>query len=231
MFQGFSERTFAFFDAIAFNNTREFFHSNHKWYEEAVRTPLRELTIALTPSIEALDADLDCRIEKVVSRINRDIRFSHDKSLYRNYMWLAFRRSGEKRKTTLGAYFDISSEGASYGIGIYSEHRPYMNGLRHRLMNDEEGFLQAYRPIKDEFELCGNRFKRMTVPDELSDEAKAWYPMRGFWLQKELTDFDLLCSEELVKELTGGFARLTPIYGWLQTVPEIDSYLISCRDI
>ena len=91
MFQGFSERTFAFFDAIAFNNTKDFFHGNHKWYEEAVRTPLRELTIALMPTIELLDADLDCRIEKVVSRINRDIRFSNDKSLYRNYMWLAFR--------------------------------------------------------------------------------------------------------------------------------------------
>jgi hypothetical protein len=136
-------------------------------------------------------------------------------------MWLAFRRSGEERKTTLGAYFDISSECASYGIGIYSEHRPFMNGLRHRLMTDEESFLQAYRLIKDEFELCGNRFKRMTLPEELSEEAKAWYPMRGFWLQKELTDFDLLCSVDLVEELKGGFLRLMPIYRWLQTVPEI----------
>lgn len=222
MFQGFSDRTFDFFDAIAFNNTKEFFHSNHAWYEEAVRTPLRELTIALTPTIETLDGDLDCRIEKVVSRINRDIRFSHDKSLYRNYMWLAFRRSGEERKTTLGAYFDISSEGASYGIGIYSEHRPYMNGLRHRLTVDEESFLQAYLPIKDEFQLCGNRFKRMAIPEGLSEEAAAWYPMRGFWLQKEILDFDLICSADLVEELKSGFMRLMPIYRYLQTVPEMD---------
>jgi uncharacterized protein (TIGR02453 family) len=222
MFQGFSDRTFAFFDAIAFNNTKEFFHSNHKWYEEAVRTPLRELTIALTPAIEQLDDTLDCRVEKVVSRINRDIRFSHDKSLYRSYMWLAFRRSGEERKTTLGAYFDISSEGASYGIGIYSEHRPFMNGLRHRLLTDEESFLQAYLPVKDEFELCGNRFKRMPIPETLSAAAKAWYPMRGFWLEKDLTDFDLLCSADLVEEIKGGFMRLIPIYRYLQTVPEMD---------
>ncbi len=222
MFQGFSDRTFAFFDAISFNNTKEFFHSNHTWYEESVRTPLRELTAALTPTIEKLDSRLDCRIEKVVSRINRDIRFSHDKSLYRNYMWLAFRRTGEERKTTLGAYFDISSEGASYGIGIYSEHRPYMNGLRHQLTIDEENFLRTWLPIKGEFELLGNRFKRMTIPEGLSDDAKSWYPMRGFWLQKEILDFGLICSSDLLEELKSGFERLMPIYQYLASVPEID---------
>jgi uncharacterized protein (TIGR02453 family) len=208
--------------AIRFNNNREFFQGNRDWYLRAVREPSLALAEALSPVIEMIDEDMERRPNKVVSRINRDIRFSHDKSLYRSYMWLAFRRSGEERKTTLGAYFDISSEGASYGIGIYSEHRPFMNGLRHRLLTDEESFLQAYLPVKDEFELCGNRFKRMPIPETLSDAAKAWYPMRGFWLEKDLTDFDLLCSADLVEEIKGGFMRLIPIYRYLQTVPEMD---------
>ena len=223
MFQGFTDRTFEFFMAIKFNNNRQFFHENHDWYEEAVRTPLRELAADLAPSIEALDPALECRPEKVVSRINRDIRFSNDKSPYRDYMWLAFRQPGLDRKITLGAYFDISCQGASYGFGIYNEHRPYMNGLRQRLATDEENFLGLWLPVKDRFTLCGNRFKRMAVPDGLHEETKSWYTLKGFWVEKEIMDFDLLMSPALTDEIRGGFETLTPLYRYLKEIPEIDS--------
>lgn len=223
MFQGFTDRTFEFFMAIQFNNNREFFHSNHDWYEEAVRNPLRDLAADLAPVIEQMDPDLETRPEKVVSRINRDIRFSNDKSPYRDYMWLAFRQPGQDRKITLGAYFDISCQGASYGFGIYNEHRPYMNGLRQRLLTDEENFLNVWLPVKDHFALCGNRFKRMAIPEGLHEETQKWYPLRGFWVEKDLPDFDLLMSPALVHEIREGFETLTPLYRYLREVPEIDS--------
>lgn len=223
MFQGFSDRTFEFFMAIQFNNNREFFHSNHDWYEEAVRTPLRDLAADLAPVIEQMDPDLETRPEKVVSRINRDIRFSNDKSPYRDYMWLAFRRPGDQRKTTLGAYFDISCQGASYGFGIYNEHRPYMNGLRHRLTTDEKSFLDLWLPLTDRFFLGGNHFKRMPMPESLHEEARKWYTLRGFYVERDLPDFDLLTSPALVHEIRSGFEALTPLYQYLKEIPEIDS--------
>ena len=223
MFQGFTDRTFEFFMAIKFNNNRQFFHENHDWYEEAVRTPLKELAADLSQTIDQLDPELECRPEKVVSRINRDIRFSNDKSPYRDYMWLAFRRPGDERKTTLGAYFDLSCQGGAYGIGIYNEHRPYMNGLRHRLTAEEETFLSAWLPLKDRFTLFGNRFKRMPIPDGLHEETALWYPLRGFYVEKDLPDFDLLCSSRLTDEICEGFESLAPLYRFLKETPEINS--------
>lgn len=223
MFQGFTDRMFEFFMAIQFNNNREFFHENHEWYEEAVRTPLRELAAELAPVVEKLDSELECRPEKVVSRINRDIRFSNDKSPYRNYMWLAFRRPGDERNTSLGAYFDISCQGGAYGVGIYNECRPYMNGIRGRLLREEENFLNAWLPVKARFELCGNRFKRMTVPEGMHEEAARWYLLRGFYVERSLSDFDLLCSPRLVDEIRDGFEALEPLYRFLKETPEIDS--------
>lgn len=222
MFQGFTDRTFEFFMAIKFNNNRPFFLSNHDWYEEAVRNPLKELAADLSETINRLDPELETRPEKVVSRINRDIRFSNDKSPYRDYMWLAFRKPGLDRKITLGAYFDISCQGASFGIGIYNEHRPYMNGLRQQLLTREDAFLSAWLPIKDEFHLAGNRFKRMNIPEQLSLDAAAWYPLRGFYVEKDVPDFDLLCSARLPSYIQKGFERLTPLYHFLRGVPEID---------
>ena len=105
MFQGYNDETFEFFMAIRFNNNADFFHSNRDWYLRGVREPSLALAEALAPTVEWLDDSLERRPNRVVSRINRDIRFSNDKSPYRDYLWLGFRRprrgSLHQRRTVL----------------------------------------------------------------------------------------------------------------------------------
>ena len=48
---------------------------------------------------------MELRPNRIVSRINRDVRFSRDKSPYRDHIWLSFRRPGEEGKNRIGAYF------------------------------------------------------------------------------------------------------------------------------
>ena len=212
MFNGFTDETFEFFMAIKFNNNREFFAQNHDWYLKAVREPALALAAALSDSVEKLDDGLERRPNKVVSRINRDIRFSNDKSPYRDYIWLAFRRPGARRSTTLGVYFDISAEGASYGMGFYDENRPLMDALRRSLEQDAEPFMKLWRDIKDEFRLYPKTAKRMKIPDAIPEEAREWYNLKGFYVEKELNDFALLKSAGLADEVNAGFERLVPMY-------------------
>ncbi len=133
MFRGFGKETFEFFTAIRFNNNRAFFLENRDWYRRAVREPALELAAALAGAVRDLDPALETRPEKVVSRINRDVRFSKDKSPYRDSIWLAFRRPGVERATTLGVYFDIGADGCCYGMGYYDENRAQMNALRRQI--------------------------------------------------------------------------------------------------
>ena len=80
MFQGYSNETIEFFLAIRFNNNRPFFLENRDWYLRAVREPSIALAEELAPVAEDIDPDLERRPHRVVSRINRDIRFARDKS-------------------------------------------------------------------------------------------------------------------------------------------------------
>ena len=221
MFQGFTSRTDEFFMAIRFNNNMQFFHENHDWYEEAVREPLKALAADLGPAVELLDPRLERRPNRVVSRINRDIRFSNDKSPYRDYMWLSFRPPRTEQSGTLGLYFDISDQSSSYGMGIYDENRPLMNGLRRQLIADVEPFLEAARPAMREFTLCGSAFKRMKIPPDLPEEARPWYPMRGFWLEKDLTRADI-STPSLVDEISRGIGLLTPLYRYILDIEPVD---------
>ena len=212
MFNGFTDETFEFFMAIKFNNNRDFFLGNHDWYVRAVRKPCLELAEALSDVIERMDEDIERRPNKVVSRINRDIRLSNDKSPYRDYMWLGFKKQGRRNSSTLGVYFDISADGASYGMGFYDDNKPLMNALRQSIERNAEEFLGLWRGIRDEFTLHTKAMKRMKIPDTVPEEAREWYNLKGFYVEKELNDFRMLKSTELAEELIRGFEKLTPMY-------------------
>ena len=136
MFSGFRDDTFEFFMALAFNNNREFFHANHDWYERSVRRPLCELCADLAPVLFAIDRDIEVRSARVVSHINRDLRYSRDKSPYRDYMWLGFHRAGLDKRDCFHYYFDIGAQGGNIGIGMYGDDRAWTDALRRAIVWD-----------------------------------------------------------------------------------------------
>lgn len=219
MFQGFSDRTFEFFMAIRFNNNREFFQANHGWYVDALREPARDLAADLAETVRAIDPSLELRPQRVVSRINRDIRFTKDKSPYRDYIWLAFRRPGTERKTTLGFYFDMSDEGGSFGMGFYGENLPMMNALRRRIMTEPEALCALTGPVLNRFRLYPREMKRLQIPDQVPEPLRAWYRLKGFYVEREIHDFVLLKSPELADALAQGFCELKPLYQYLLALP------------
>lgn len=223
MFQGFSDETFEFLMALSFNNNREFFHANHDWYVSGLRRPALELAAALGESVRALSPELETRPEKVVSRINRDLRFTNDKTPYRDYIWLAFRRPREDRKTTIGAYFDLSCSGASYGIGFYQENRPMMNGLRRRLRNDPQELLSLLSGIEGRFTPHVDHFKRLPVPEGIPQELTDWYRAKSFYIEKDIKDFTLIKSPVLAEEIANGYTELVSLFKYMDSiVPEED---------
>lgn len=212
MFQGYTDETFEFFMAIRFNNNTDFFHSNRDWYLRSVREPSLALAEALSPTVEWLDEDLERRPNRVVSRINRDIRFSRDKSPYRDYIWLAFRRPGEERKSTVGVYFDISDSGASYGMGFYDENKPLMNALRRKILTEPEQVLAALEGVRGEFTLFPKSYRRMAIPESVPEALRELYPLKGFYFEKSLSDFGLIKSPALADEVIAGYRRMAPLY-------------------
>lgn len=76
--------TLGFFTALAADNGRAFWQSNKARMEAEVKAPFAELIAALEPRFGPFKT----------FRMNRDIRFSADRSPYKTMMGAADRRTG-----------------------------------------------------------------------------------------------------------------------------------------
>ena len=84
MFQGLKEDTYQFFWEIAFNNEQSFYEANKDRYKKNVYEPLKELAVQITPAAHEIDKDFNVRPAAVISRIRRDTRYTHDKTMFRD---------------------------------------------------------------------------------------------------------------------------------------------------
>ena len=119
MFPGFPEETVRFFLDLRFHNETSWFHAHREAYEAYVRKPFSQFIQAMTPTVMRIADDMETRPNKCLARINRDIRFTRDKSPYRDHMWLLFRRSGEEREHSVMYWFELSPEVVEWGVGFW----------------------------------------------------------------------------------------------------------------
>lgn len=216
MFQGYSDETFEFFMAIRFNNNRPFFQDNRDWYLRAVREPSIALAEELAATAEEIDPDLERRPYRVVSRINRDIRFARDKSPYRDHVWLSFHHTeGEKGKLP-DLFFEVNDNHAFYGMGFYKSNRHLMDALRQRILACPAQVLELVEPLAQDFLFYGDINPRIAVPQEVCEPLRPLYASKTFYFEREITDFDLIRSPELAQVLRSDFLRFKPLYRYLK---------------
>ena len=217
MFQGYSNETFEFFMAIRFNNNRAFFQENRDWYLRAVREPSLALAQDLNALIEEIDPDMERRPHRALSRINRDVRFSKDKSPYRDHVWMAFRRPSADRGGMPGLYFQLEAEGGEYGMGFYHENREILDALRARIAQRPDEMLALLADLSKDYQLYVDQRVRLTIPEGLPDALVPIYRARSLYLFRRIEDFDLIKSPELVQALAAGYRRLAPLYRYIMS--------------
>lgn len=214
----FSPKSLDFLFENRLRDSREWFQAHKEDFQKLVLTPLQELTVALTPCMLEIDRHFttEPRVDRTISRVRRDTRFSRDKSLYRDNMWIIFKR-GKMHGTELpGVYFEISGEGFGYGCGYYSASTGYMNTLRQLVLSGDPVFKKAQRALASQqiFQLEGETYKRPHYPDQ-PDALRSWLERRNISLSAESKDFELLFSDRLADKLIADFKLLAPIYDFL----------------
>ncbi len=209
----FSDGTLDFLFANRVADSRAYFHEHHDEYERLVAEPMKALVRELTPAVLSVDPLLivEPRIGRTISRLNRDTRFTKDKSLYRDVVWASFSRA--KYTGHPGLYFEISPMGLRYGCGWYQTATETMRAIRELILSDDKRFFAAQQAMKKNPDLFleDTRYRRTRHPDA-PEEKRLWLDQRSICVLAESTDFDLMFSEGLGEFLSGRILAMKPVY-------------------
>ena len=117
----FGKDTFQFFKELKRNNRKDWMDENRDRYQASVVKPLKRLMEALAPAVLKLDPRFETtgRRGANLSRINNDIRFSKDKTLYKTNMYLKFSVAISAEMESGQLYTGVSMDTATAGFRIY----------------------------------------------------------------------------------------------------------------
>lgn len=118
---GLTTDTFDYLRDLAANNDRDWFEANRTRYETAWLDPARSVVRALAPMAEALNTPhrADPAVNKSIRRINRDTRFSKDKTPYAPQMHLIFWTGGHPNRSP-GLHLVVHGDHVGYGAGQWA---------------------------------------------------------------------------------------------------------------
>jgi uncharacterized protein (TIGR02453 family) len=212
-----------FLAELSENNNRAWFVMNKPRYD-ILRAEFLELVTGLIPQIARFDpAVAGCNPKKALFRINRDMRFSHDKSPYKTTFSAAITASGLKKPSQGGGpayYFHIDAQGTLLVAGgEYMPPSDRLRTIRQHVIADASGFKRMLR----------NKRLQETYGD-LQEEGKLTRPPKGFdadapnieyvkhksFIVWKETSLKKKIPADLGKELAAGFKDAYPLVAWLR---------------
>lgn len=211
VFDGLSKQLPACLQALEGNNSREWFQAHRQEFQQQVAEPLAALIEAIAPDMVRLDDALISRL----SRPQRDIRFSRDKSPYRTQMWFVFRRDQPDWAGHPAFFFEAGPEHCRWGMGWYAARPATMAALRGIAQEDPGRFLAAMAAATARgFALHGDPYKRQPpVPAGMPEEIAELSRRRNVYLCRMTGYEPPLLNSEFATILAADYAALGALYG------------------
>lgn len=162
----FTPATFAFLRDLADHNDRDWFKANQDRFEEEVRGPALDFIEAFAEPLYAISPHFAAEARKVggsLFRIQRDTRFSKDKTPYKTQVGIHFRHVATRDDVHApGFYLHLEPRNCFAGVGLWRPSTENAGKIRDRIDRDRDGWRRAaYAPrFLDLYTFGGESLKR-----------------------------------------------------------------------
>ncbi|ASU37463.1 TIGR02453 family protein [Herbaspirillum sp. meg3] len=208
------------------NNNRAWFVMNKPRYD-ILRAEFLELVTQLIADISKFDPIIaSCNPKKALFRINRDMRFSHDKSPYKTHFSASLTASGLKKPSSGGGpayYFHIDADGQLLiAGGEYMPPSDRLRAIRQTVISDAAGFSKVIKTksIKDNYGGLQEEGKLTRPPKGFDADSPhiEYVKLKNFIVWKE-SSIKKKIPADLGKEVLAGFKDAYPLVHWLRQIP------------
>ncbi|HXQ28731.1 MAG TPA: DUF2461 domain-containing protein [Gemmatimonadales bacterium] len=220
----FSQAALTFFRGLAKHNEKPWFEAHREEYERQVRDPMRALIVEMDERFQRFAPEMTGDPKRSMFRINRDIRFSKDKSPYKTHAacWFQHRatagRPGDNEGGSAGFYFHLAPRSCSIGAGIWMPPRSALGKIRDAIVEDARGFerIVRHRGVVRRFGGLDdqNVLKRMPRGYGEDQPGASWLKYESFTMGRRLKDSQAM-GPRLPALLESDFKALLPLVRWL----------------
>ncbi len=215
----FSPASFGFLQRLAANNNREWFLEHKAEYETLVRGPALRFIEDMADELATISPHFLALPKKVggsLMRVNRDVRFGHDKRPYKTNIGIQFRHEMGKDIHAPGFYLHIEKEDCFIGVGIWKPDSKTLGQIRDGLLlrSGEWENIADKSDFYQHFELVGESLKN--APRGYAKD----HPMIDDLKRKDFIGIApvseaLITSDELVAEVADYFRHGDPLMRFL----------------
>ncbi len=203
-----------FFIELASNNNKDWFDQNRSRYEKNVKEPFKYFVQQLITEFSKIDSKFkETEPKDCIFRINRDIRFSKDKSPYKLQVSAVISPEGKKSRAIDGIYIELTPEHVRVYGGVYEVDKDDLQSIREGIAKNLNEFRklisnQNFRKVFGE--LRGEKNK--VLPKELKNAGeqeplmynKQWYFFTEF-------DPEIILEQDLIKRVIEVYKVARPV--------------------
>lgn len=196
------------------NNNREWFLENKKRYEKSVKIPFEQFISEFIEELKKEDNRLkDITAKECIFRINRDVRFSKDKSPYKIHVSALISPTGRKSVHGFGIYIELSGEHVRLYGGAYMPSSEFLQKIREKIYENPKQLeeLVTDKKFKENFgEIRGEQNKRIKKPFSEIVEKHPLILNKSFYYFKEYEP-EIVLEKDFVKQLIKDFKIIQPL--------------------
>ncbi|HBC78018.1 MAG TPA: TIGR02453 family protein [Bacteroidales bacterium] len=201
------QSTLTFLSDLKYHNEREWFQKNRKRYDDA-RKNFESFVQAVIERISEFDPILKgLEVKSCTYRINRDIRFTNDKTIYKTYMGAFIVKGGKKNGDRYAGYYVHVEPGSNSMIagGAYVPPMPWLTAIREKIDEQGDTFVKILKN-KDFLDFFGviEGEKLKSAPKGYARDNRyiEYLKMKSFLVSKMISDKDITdskCVDYIVK--------------------------------
>lgn len=214
----FTEDYLQFFIELAANNHKEWFDENRKRYEKSVKDPFKKFVDDLITETRKFDPSVTIEAKDAIFRINRDIRFSKDKTPYKLDRSAIISSAGRKDHSVPGFYISLGPEHTSIGGGAYFLKPDQLTAVRQHIVNHSKEFEKL---LKDEtfnnhFDgIKGEENKRLPKEFQEAGEGQPMLYKKQFYFMRA-DDPELILKDNFMDYCIENFKAAQPVQQFLK---------------
>ncbi|MCG8334882.1 MAG: DUF2461 domain-containing protein [Proteobacteria bacterium] len=220
-FSGFPKELLTFFKNLEKNNTQAWFNDHKKDYETFVKKPSSDFVIAMGEKLESIAPGIKAipKVNQSLFRLNRDTRFSKDKTPYKTNMGIWFWEGDGKRMECSGFYFHLENSKLMLGAGIYMFPKHLIEAYRDAVVDPIRGGLlkKTLKNLeKNGYSPGGKHYKRIPRGYDADHENADYLLFNGFHCGNETSIPKEFHTKELISYAFKEYKKMLPLHEWLR---------------